>query len=92
MGSQVETIGSSQVPTSACQVRCAGQFACVATHDSHSTDRRDSTITEDACQHALGAGPYGVETTYTHSSRAGQDRVRLRLVATACAWFPGNRQ
>lgn len=39
-----------------------------------------------------GRGAYGVETTYTQSSRAGQDRVRLRLVATACAWFPGNRQ
>ena len=57
MGSQVETIGSSQVPTSACQVRCAGRSARVATQDSHSTDRRNSTITEDACQHALGAGP-----------------------------------
>ena len=51
VGSQVETIGSSQVPMSARQVLCTGQSARVATHDSHSTDRRDSTITEDACQH-----------------------------------------
>lgn len=25
-------------------------------------------------------------------AEAGQDRVRLRLVATACAWFLGNLQ